>query len=159
MPVSRKPNGCGSKLNSRGYAGVGPCFHLPGFHFGTGFWSHSQITKPTVLLRQTRLICSTKTNHSCLPFGQGQIIVSSQHLRQAARPGMGLRNMTGCNQKHPEALREMPRRPNFCNVRCHVQAKEEGRSGGGHTIRQTCSKTRNGPPVASVSAVSNYSNC
>ena len=29
--------GCGSKLNRRGYAGVGPCFHLPGFHFGTGF--------------------------------------------------------------------------------------------------------------------------
>ena len=29
--------GCGSKLNRRGYAGVGPCFHLPGFHFGAGF--------------------------------------------------------------------------------------------------------------------------
>ena len=25
-------------------AGFGPCFHLPGFHFGTGFLSHSQIT-------------------------------------------------------------------------------------------------------------------
>ena len=25
-------NGCGSKLNRRGYAGFGPCFHLPGFH-------------------------------------------------------------------------------------------------------------------------------
>ena len=24
-------------------AGFGPCFHLPGFHFGTGFLSHSQI--------------------------------------------------------------------------------------------------------------------
>ena len=23
-------NGCGSKLNRRGYAGFGPCFHLPG---------------------------------------------------------------------------------------------------------------------------------
>ena len=22
-------------------AGFGPCFHLPGFHFGTGFLSHS----------------------------------------------------------------------------------------------------------------------
>ena len=32
--------GCGSKLNRRGYAGFGPCFHLPGFHFGTGFLSH-----------------------------------------------------------------------------------------------------------------------
>ena len=27
-------NGCGSKLNRRGYAGVGPCVHLPGFQFG-----------------------------------------------------------------------------------------------------------------------------
>ena len=35
--------GCGSKLNRRGYAGFGPCFHLPGFHFGTGFLSHSHI--------------------------------------------------------------------------------------------------------------------
>ena len=30
--------GCGSKLNERGCAGFGPCFHLPGFHFGTGFF-------------------------------------------------------------------------------------------------------------------------
>ena len=37
------PNGCGSKLNRRGYAGFGSCFHLPGFHFGTGFLSHSQM--------------------------------------------------------------------------------------------------------------------
>ena len=33
--------GCGLKLHSRGYAGVGPCFHLPGFLFGTVFWSPS----------------------------------------------------------------------------------------------------------------------
>ena len=26
--------GCGSKLHRRGYAGFGPCFHSPGFHFG-----------------------------------------------------------------------------------------------------------------------------
>ena len=31
------PFGCGSKLNSWGYAGFGPCFHLPGFHLGTSF--------------------------------------------------------------------------------------------------------------------------
>ena len=36
-------NGCGSKFNRRGYAGFGPCVHLPGFHFGTGSLSHSQI--------------------------------------------------------------------------------------------------------------------
>ena len=35
--------GCGSKLNRTGYAGFGLCFHLPGFHFGTGFLSHSHI--------------------------------------------------------------------------------------------------------------------
>ena len=28
------PDGCGSKLNRRGYAGFGPCFHLLGFHLG-----------------------------------------------------------------------------------------------------------------------------
>ena len=38
-------NGCGSKLNRRGYADFGLCFHLPGFHFGTGFLSHSQIKR------------------------------------------------------------------------------------------------------------------
>ena len=30
------------KLEGR-TAGFGPCFHLPGFHFGTGFLSHSQL--------------------------------------------------------------------------------------------------------------------
>ena len=38
-----KMYGCGSKLNRRGYAGCGPCFYLPGFHFGTGFLSHSRM--------------------------------------------------------------------------------------------------------------------
>ena len=37
------PNGCCSKLNRRGCTGFGPCFHLPGFHFGTGFLSHSHL--------------------------------------------------------------------------------------------------------------------
>ena len=37
--------GCGSKLNKRGYAGFGPCFHLPGFHFATGFLSHSHVPR------------------------------------------------------------------------------------------------------------------
>ena len=37
-------NGCGSKLKRRGYAGFGPCFHLPGQPiFGTVFLSHCQI--------------------------------------------------------------------------------------------------------------------
>ena len=37
-------HGCGSKLNRRGYAGIGPCFHLPGFRFGTGFLSPSHMS-------------------------------------------------------------------------------------------------------------------
>ena len=37
--------GCGSKLNTGGYAGVGPYFHLPGFHFGTVFLSQSHVTR------------------------------------------------------------------------------------------------------------------
>ena len=44
LNVGSVPNGCGAKLNRRGYAGFGPCFHLPGIHFGTGFLSHSQMT-------------------------------------------------------------------------------------------------------------------
>ena len=31
------------KIKQGGYAGFGPCFHLPGFQFGTGLLSHSQI--------------------------------------------------------------------------------------------------------------------
>ena len=40
----RKQNGCGSKSNRRGYAGFGR-FHLPGFHFATGFLSHRRILR------------------------------------------------------------------------------------------------------------------
>ena len=36
-------SGSGSKLTSQGCAGFGLCFHLPGFHFGTGFLSHTQV--------------------------------------------------------------------------------------------------------------------
>ena len=36
-------NGSGSKLNRRGYAGFGVCFHLPGFHFGTVLANSSMI--------------------------------------------------------------------------------------------------------------------
>ena len=36
-PITTSATGCGSKLIRRGCAGVGPCLHLPGFHFGTGF--------------------------------------------------------------------------------------------------------------------------
>ena len=30
-------------FHRRGYTGVGPCFHLSGFHFGTGLLSHSHM--------------------------------------------------------------------------------------------------------------------
>ena len=39
--------GCGSKLTMRGYASFGPRFQLPGFHFGTGFLSHSHMSFAT----------------------------------------------------------------------------------------------------------------
>ena len=45
-------NGCGSKLNRRGYAGFGPCFHLPGFHFGYRLFQpqpNAKDTDPRVL--------------------------------------------------------------------------------------------------------------
>ena len=42
---SASPNGYGSKLNHQGTAGFSPCFHLPGFHFGYIFLTHSQIRK------------------------------------------------------------------------------------------------------------------
>ena len=35
--------GYGSKFTRSRCADFGPCFHLPGFHFGTGFLSHSQM--------------------------------------------------------------------------------------------------------------------
>ena len=36
--------GCGSTLNHQGTADFSPCFHLPGFHFGYLFLTHSRIT-------------------------------------------------------------------------------------------------------------------
>ena len=43
MAIVIHPYGYGSKLKSRGYAGFGPCFHFPGFHFGIGFLSHTHL--------------------------------------------------------------------------------------------------------------------
>ena len=39
----------GSKLNHQGTAGFGPCFHLPGFHFGYIFLTHSHMS-PKILV-------------------------------------------------------------------------------------------------------------
>ena len=47
--VVSRPNGSGSNLNRRGYAGLGPCFHSPGFHVDTGL-SHSQTGSGGVFL-------------------------------------------------------------------------------------------------------------
>ena len=38
-----------SKLNWRGYAGFGPCFHLPRCHLVPVFWSHSHIVAQLLL--------------------------------------------------------------------------------------------------------------
>ena len=42
-------------------AGFGPCFHLPGFHFGTGFLSHSQMACLVVIPYLTRQKVSEST--------------------------------------------------------------------------------------------------
>ena len=59
-------NGYGSKLNHQGPAGFGPCFHLPGFHFGYIFLTHSQILCTTfIALCQGRLriaLCQGRCN-------------------------------------------------------------------------------------------------
>ena len=39
------PCGCGSKLIHQGTAGLSPCFHLPRFHFGYLFLTHSHVWK------------------------------------------------------------------------------------------------------------------
>ena len=54
--AANEPYGCGSKLTRRGYAGFGSCFHLPGFHFGTGFLSHSHIRHQWASSRGSRSI-------------------------------------------------------------------------------------------------------
>ena len=43
--------GYGSKLNHQGTAGFSPCFHLPGFHFGYIFLTHSQVTNKKDVMR------------------------------------------------------------------------------------------------------------
>ena len=48
----------------------GPCFHLPGFHFGTGFLSHSQMNSD-MSIRHCDLPCAIeKSGH--LHKGQGE---------------------------------------------------------------------------------------
>ena len=37
--------GCGSKLSNWGYAGFSLPVHLPGFHFGPPFFSHTHVSK------------------------------------------------------------------------------------------------------------------
>ena len=68
-PVFAKRNGRGSKLNRRGYAGFGPCFHLPGFHFGRGFLSHSQMARcpPAGLWASLALCCWKPRNQKRTP--------------------------------------------------------------------------------------------
>ena len=55
-------SGCGSILNRRGYAGFGPCFHLPGYRF---FLSHSQVSASrTILLEHLfRLVREIRWSH------------------------------------------------------------------------------------------------
>ena len=62
-----------SKLNRRGYTGFGLCFHLPGFHFGTSFLSHSQMTFcDSVFVSQVvDQYVDSSTSSQCLEFDSG----------------------------------------------------------------------------------------
>ena len=44
---------------------VSPCFHLPGFHFGTRFWTHVHVQ---ILLPQTKPAARTKTSAQLWPM-------------------------------------------------------------------------------------------
>ena len=48
-------SGCGSKLNRRGYAGCGPCFHLRVPFWNSGFLSH-RIDPDSALLLHERVV-------------------------------------------------------------------------------------------------------
>ena len=63
-------HGCGSKLNRRGYAGFGPWFHLPGFHFGIPvFWSHSHINFFGPVLPVPYTVAALKTGKRIVQSG------------------------------------------------------------------------------------------
>ena len=52
-----QPSGCGSKINRRGYAGFGPRFHLPGFHFGyRSFEPQLSVAWPIEKTERSRLL-------------------------------------------------------------------------------------------------------
>ena len=53
------------KIKQRGYAGVGPCFHLPGFHFGTGFLSHRHMSIDEQVARAVMLPLSMAMFQAC----------------------------------------------------------------------------------------------
>ena len=69
--------GYGSKLHHQGTAGFGPCFHLPGFHFGNLFLTHSPVEKGCFCLKRLR----SRTPHRRFCFGK----LPSQRVAQADR--------------------------------------------------------------------------
>ena len=69
----------GSKLKSRGYAGVGPCFHLPGFHFGTGIFSHSH--KVPFICELPYQVQSTPKRDGYLDLAFWSLVQTGAHLR------------------------------------------------------------------------------
>ena len=57
------PYGYGSKLSHQGTAGFGPCVHLPGFHFGYLFLTHTH----TVHVLSRRVGAGALGSHGALP--------------------------------------------------------------------------------------------
>ena len=56
--------GCRSKLNHEGTAGFSPCFHLPRFHLGYLFLTHSHLLASEMPHRQQTPSPATSTNAS-----------------------------------------------------------------------------------------------
>ena len=73
-------HGCGSKFNRRVYAGFGPCFHLPEFHFGTGFLSHTHMIEMGYFKHR---LCH---DSECGRGGEAGAKVLKQSLHKAEQP-------------------------------------------------------------------------
>ena len=86
------PAGCGSKLARRGYAGFGPCFHLPGFHFGTGLVSRGQ-------LFQLRF-----DDAPAFLFGPQNVCIVHAEPRESCMIRTDTRNAFRCCTAHPSPV-------------------------------------------------------
>ena len=100
--------GCGSKLNRRGYADFGPCFHFPGFHFGTGFWSHSHLSSQRKSVRPARVPGGAPPFSSemarrgalCGPFGASSLSPKPWSWQSSFLPRVRKHTLSGWVWRH-----------------------------------------------------------